>query len=207
MDIDHLKILIVEDDVIIAQVIKKYLISFGHQVLDIIFDSERALDKVHSLQPDLVMLDINILGHRDGIDIAHILEEKYKTPYIFLTALSDKKTLLRAKELSPIGYVVKPFKESDLRTAIVIGMSIFSRSTSEDSLSFKAFNKDLDQPLTEKEFEILLKVSQGFTNNQIAADDDLSLNTVKWHTQNIYSKLGVKNRTAATQLLLNKSHK
>ena len=204
MDSGNLKILIVEDDVIIAQVIKKHLIGFGHHVLDIVFDSERAMDKVHSLRPDLIMLDINILGQKDGIDIAHILEEKYKIPYIFITALSDKNTLLRARELSPIGYVVKPFKESDLKAAIVIGMSIYSRSSANE-IRISEFNKDLDQPLTEKEFDILLKVSQGYTNNQIAANDELSLNTVKWHTQNIYSKLGVKNRTAATQLLLNMS--
>lgn len=206
MNIDTHRILIVEDDVIIGQLIRKYLLKFGHQVLDIVFDSERALDKIHSLTPDLVILDINILGQRDGIDVAEIIEEKYKVPYIFLTALSDDQTLQRAKKLSPIGYVVKPFKEGDLQAALVIGMSNYQRSHSNEGLNLNAFNTHLDQPLTEKEFEILLKVSQGFTNIQIALDEDLSKNTVKWHTQNIYAKLGVKNRTAATQFLLQKTN-
>ncbi len=64
-----LKILIVEDDAIIAQLIEHHLMDFGYHVLDIAHDSERALDKIHTLQPDLVLLDINILGTKDGIDV------------------------------------------------------------------------------------------------------------------------------------------
>ena len=177
MQIETYKVLIVEDDVIIGQLIRKYLLKFGHQVLDIVFDSERALDKIHNHRPDLIILDINILGQRDGIEVAEIIEEKYQIPYVFLTALSDERTLIRAKELSPIGYVVKPFNEGDLQAALVIGMSNYQRSHSE-GLSLESFNANLEQPLTEKEFEILLQVSQGFTNVQIASDEDLSKNII-----------------------------
>lgn len=89
------KILIVEDDAVIAQLIEHHLLDFGYQVLDIVHDSERALDKIHNLHPDLVLLDVNILGTKDGIEVAEVIEEKYNIPYIFLTAYSDPKTLKR----------------------------------------------------------------------------------------------------------------
>ena len=202
MNHESYKILIVEDDVIIAQLIKKFLLNFGHRVLDIVLDSEKALSKIHELRPDLIMLDINILGDKDGLEVASIVERKYSIPYIFLTALSDNETLQRAKRLSPVGYIVKPFKENDLRATVLIGMSNYNRSHDEVGLTLESFNQKIHEALTEKEFDILLRVAKGFTNVQIAEQDELSLNTVKWHTQNIYSKLGVQNRTAATQLLM-----
>ena len=199
---NKLKILIVEDDAVIAQLIEFHLMDFGYHVLDIVHDSERALDKIHNLQPDLVMLDINILGTKDGIEIAHIIQEKYDIPYIFLTALSDKHTLQRAQELEPIGYVVKPFKESDLQATIAIGMSNYKKQNSETSLSIDKVNDIAISPLSSKEFEILIFVAKGFSNSQIASNLDISINTIKWHTQNIFSKLGVKNRTSAAQLIM-----
>lgn len=199
---NKLKILIVEDDAIIAQLIEHHLIDFGYHVLDIVHNSERALDKIHTLQPDLVLLDINILGTKDGIQIAHIMEEKYTIPYIFLTALSDRSTLGRAQELSPLAYIVKPFKESDLQAAIVIGMSNYKKTSQEETITIEAVNKICHSPLSDKEFEILLKAAKGFSNQQVANEMKVSINTVKWHTQNIYSKLGVKNRTAAAQLVM-----
>lgn len=202
MSNESYKILIVEDDVIIAQLIKKYLLQFGHSVLDIVFDSEKVFTKIQNLRPDLIILDINILGDKDGIEVAAIIEKKYSLPYIFLTALSDNETLQRAKKLSPIGYIIKPFKENDLRATIIIGMSNYGNAKEDEELTLELFNQSINDPLTTKEFEILLRVSQGFTNVQIAEDDGLSMNTIKWHTQNIYSKLGVQNRTAATQFLM-----
>lgn len=196
----QLKILIVEDDAIIAELINHHLLQFGFNVLDIVHNSEKALDKIHNLQPDLVLLDITILGTKDGIDIAHIIDEKYDIPYIFLTALSDKATLERAKHVSPIGYIVKPFKENDLLATITIGMSNYSKNE-QTKITQELVNEHSLSPISTKEFEILIDISTGLTNNQIADKQDISANTVKWYTQNIYSKLGVKNRTAAAQFL------
>ena len=199
---DQLKILIVEDDAIIAELINFHLLDFGFNVLDIVHDSERALDKIHNLKPDLVLLDINILGTKDGIEVAHIIDQKYDIPYIFLTALSDRATLERAKHVSPIGYVVKPFKENDLFATITIGMSNYSKNDTP-KITKELVNKCSLSPISNKEFDILIDISTGLTNNQIAEKQDISANTVKWYTQNIYSKLGVKNRTAAAQFLTN----
>jgi len=198
----QLKILIVEDDPIIAQLIEHHLQEFGHQVLDIAHDSERALDLIHNLKPELVILDINIDGTKDGIDIATIMEDKYNVPYIFLTALSDQETLDRAANVTPLGYVVKPFKASNLKAAISIGISNYKKQKSKKELNQDIVNQIALSPLSFKEYKVLIDLSKGLTNVQIAQQLDVSSNTIKWHTQNIYSKLGVANRTAAAQLVM-----
>ena len=198
-----LKVLIVEDDALIAQLIEHHLIEFGHHVLDIAHDSERALDLIHNLIPDLVLLDISILGTKDGIEVAEIIHDKYDIPFIFLTALSDKGTLERARHVRPSGYIVKPFKASDLESSMSIGMSNFEMRNAKKEITLDSLNEIALSDLSPKEFDILGEMTKGLTNQQIAINQEMSRNTVKWHTQNIYSKLGVKNRTAAVQMILN----
>ena len=158
---------------------------------------------IHNQSPDLVLLDINIQGSRDGIEIAEILEAKQEIPYLFITAFSDPGTLNRAQAVRPLAYIVKPFREEDLKASIAIGMSNFRRQKEDGALTIGMINEQALSPLTDKEFEILIAMSKGLTNSHIANNFDLSSNTVKWHTQNIYKKLGVKNRTAAAQFLVN----
>ncbi len=196
------KVLIVEDDAIIAQLIEHYLIELGHQVIDIIHNGDRALDAIHYHTPDLILLDINLEGTKDGIQLAEIIEAKYNMPYIFITALSDNRTLSRIKDLSPVSYIVKPFKEEDLRVSITIGMANHKRKTSNQELTLDTLNAKLPNALSQKEMDILIEISKGLSNQQIAQQLHLSKNTIKWHTQHIYSKLGVKNRTAAAQFLV-----
>lgn len=198
-----LKVLIVEDDAIIAQLIEHHLMEFGHHVLDVAHNSERALDLIHNLKPDLVLLDIHILGSKDGIQVAEVIRSKYDIPFIFLTALSDKGTLERAKDVRPSGYIVKPFKASDLETSISIGMSNYEMRHHPKELTLETINEVALSDLSNKEFDVLMEMTKGFTNQQIGLNQNMSSNTVKWHTQNIYSKLGVKNRIAAVQLVLN----
>ena len=71
------------------------------------------------------MLDINIQGSKDGIDLALIVKEKYDIPFIFLTALSYAATLERAKIAQPCAYLVKPYKTVDLHTSLAIGLFNF----------------------------------------------------------------------------------
>jgi len=199
---NQLNILVVEDDPIIAQLIEHYLTKFGHRVLDCVDNSERALDLIHNFKPDLVILDINIEGSKDGVDVASVIQSKYKIPFIFLSALSDQETIERAKNVKPIGYVVKPFKESDLYATISIGMTNHLSTKKKNEISQEEVNGVALSPLSFKEFKVLMDISKGLTNEEIAKQLELSKNTVKWHTQNIYSKLGVPNRTAAAQFIM-----
>lgn len=199
---ESLNILVVEDDILIGRLIEKHLRESGHRVLDIIHNSEIALDKIHNLKPDLILLDINIEGTRDGIEIGLIIKEKYNIPFIFLSALSDPGTLNRAREAQPCAYLVKPYKAKDLYTSITIGLFNFRNRQQDTSLTLKIVNQRALDPLTEREFELLQDIVEGLTNSQISAKENLSLSTVKWHLQNIYSKLGVKNRTSAVSVVI-----
>ncbi len=127
MNPPKVKILIVEDELIIAHGIKRTLISIGYNVDGIAETSDEAINFIDKSAVDLVLMDIHIKGDRDGIDTAIIIKEKYFTPVIFLTALSDNHTLGRAKIAAPYGYIVKPFKEADLKANIEIALYKFQK--------------------------------------------------------------------------------
>jgi len=203
MEDQKLKILIVEDEVLIAKHIEDALSENGFFPVGIAHDSETALDYLNNRNPDFVVLDINIDGSRDGIDVAHIIKDNYDVPFMFLTALSDMNTLDRAKKANPCGYIVKPFKTRDLVSSITIGLYNYEFRKSNQELTLEAVNNHAVDPLSQKEFDILMDITEGFTNAQIAKKQFISLSTVKFHTQNIYTKLDVRNRTSAIKKVLN----
>jgi PAS domain S-box-containing protein len=116
-----IKIMIVEDEIIVAKDIQRILKKLGYEPFDPIPNGKKALDSIEKLRPDLILLDINLKNSDlDGIQVAEQIHQNYKLPFIFLTAFSDKNTLERAKLTEPYGYIIKPFEESDIRTAIEI---------------------------------------------------------------------------------------
>lgn len=116
-----LKIMIVEDEIIVAKDIQRILNKLGHEAFDPFAQGRKALDAVEKLNPDLILLDINLKSSElDGIQVAEQIQLNYQIPFIFLTAFSDKNTLERAKLTEPYGYIIKPFEEADIRTAVEI---------------------------------------------------------------------------------------
>ena len=197
-----LNILIVEDEVIIAKHIEEHLLTHGYQIAGVVHDSETALDKIYTQSPDFIILDINIDGTRDGIEIAELVNEKYDIPFMFLTALSDLHTLDRAKKVNPCAYIVKPFKERDLVSNITIGLFNYQNRKQNREVTLEKVNAIALDPITRKEFEVLQDIIQGFTNNQIAKKQFVSLSAIKFHCQNIYSKMDVKNRSTLINKIL-----
>lgn len=197
-----IKVLVVEDEVMIAKHIEDTLISNGYTCLGITHDSASALEYIHNRQPELILLDINIDGDKDGIEIAQIVKSKYDIPYIFLTALSDTKTLDRAKKVNPCGYIVKPFKAKGLLSSITIGLYNYEFNKKSEPITISTVNEMAVQDLSPKEFEVLLDLKDGLTNAQIAKKQYLAISTIKFHCQNIYMKLEVKNRTSAVKKVL-----
>ncbi len=116
-----LKIMIVEDEIIVAKDIQRILKKLGYEAFDPFANGKKALDSIEKLSPDLILLDINLKSSEmDGINVAEQIHQHYQIPFIFLTAFSDKATLERAKLTEPYGYIIKPFEEDDIRTAIEI---------------------------------------------------------------------------------------
>ncbi len=111
-------ILVVEDELIIAKAIEKRLVALGYSVVGVVKSGEEGLQEAANRHPDAVLMDIHLGTGIDGIDAADRIRTDFDIPVIFLTAHSDHATLERAKRSKPFGYVLKPFGDKDLQTAI-----------------------------------------------------------------------------------------
>ncbi len=116
----RLKILIVEDNFIIAEDLKNILTDLGYDVVDIVMSYYEAIECIITKQPDLCLLDIVIKGEKDGIDLAHTINQDFGLPFLFITSHSDKHTVERAKNTMPKGYIIKPFDQDDVYASIEI---------------------------------------------------------------------------------------
>lgn len=119
------KILVVEDEMIIAEDIKRSLLNYKYEVLGVEGTGSGAIAKIRAEKPDLVLMDIKIEGDLDGIETARKINDEFDLPIVYLTANADEATLTRAKETKPYGYLVKPFEEIDLNATIQIAFSKF----------------------------------------------------------------------------------
>ena len=116
------KILIVEDERVVAMDIQNRLKDLGYSVCGLASSGEDAVKKASELQPDLVLMDIVLKGKMDGIDAAGQIRERFNIPVVYLTAFSDEKTLQRARLTGPYGYILKPFEDSELRSNVEMAL-------------------------------------------------------------------------------------
>lgn len=112
------KILVVEDEAIIAMDIQCILQKIGYADSEVVFSGEESIRKVASGRPHLVLMDIKLKGKMDGIQAAKQIFYEYHIPVIYITAFGDEKTLKKANGSARYGYVTKPFEESDLQNTI-----------------------------------------------------------------------------------------
>ncbi len=124
------KILIVEDEMIIARDIKGKLESLGYDVVGIVSSGEDAINKAETDKPNLILMDIELSGKIDGIEASKKIIESNNISIIYLTAYSDSKTFRRAISTEPINYLVKPIDEEKLESAIET--ALFQSKISDD---------------------------------------------------------------------------
>ncbi len=117
-----IKILVVEDELIIAKGIEKRLTAMGYAVTGSVASGEEALIKALETSPDLIIMDIHLQGNMDGVETAEKIHSVADIPVIYLTAYADPDSLRRAKLTEPFGYIVKPFHDHTLRSAIEMGL-------------------------------------------------------------------------------------
>jgi len=116
------RVLIVEDELLVARDIKRCLEEFGHQVVGTASGAEEAVRLAGNAFPDLVLMDISLQGEPDGIVAASRIREKFNTPVVYLTSYDDEKTVERARATEPFAYLIKPFQERELHLAIQMAM-------------------------------------------------------------------------------------
>lgn len=116
------RILIVEDEALIADHIALVLEDLGYVVAGIADEGRMALDMVRDLSPDLVLLDINLAGPLDGVDVAQEVNRRFPVPIVFVTSNTSERTLERVKVTEPAGFVVKPYTAADLASNVGIAL-------------------------------------------------------------------------------------
>ncbi len=126
MAAEKINILIVEDEAIVALGLAQGLEKDGYEVAGIADNKAEALELFNSHNIDIVLMDINIIGDKDGIDTAAALLQQKQVPLIYLTAFTDAATLERAKHTHPAAYLAKPYHLTNVRIAIELAISNFA---------------------------------------------------------------------------------
>ena len=137
-----IKILIVEDEMVIGAKISMQLTSLGYEVTGIVPRGEEAIMHVKENRPDIVLLDINLKGKIDGIETAKKIHEESDIPIIYLTANADEATFNRAKSTKPVAFISKPFKQLDLQRAIELIISRMTQDETEPARENNVTNED-----------------------------------------------------------------
>ncbi|VXD13732.1 LytTR family DNA-binding domain-containing protein [Marinoscillum sp. 108] len=155
---EKINIYIVEDEAITVATIKSYLHQVGYEVCGVADEATAAWKDIQSMEVDLAILDINLIGEKDGIWLAQKIHELGTIPFVFLTAYGDRKTVESALTFKPDGYLIKPFEEMELYTAIKIALEAFAnRSTSPPPA--ETDNMMVNESLFIKDEHILVKLT------------------------------------------------
>ncbi|MBA3534963.1 MAG: response regulator transcription factor [Ardenticatenales bacterium] len=171
-------------------------------------DGETLLEKLHDLKPDVLVLDLHMAGV-DGFDVLReIRQQKLAIRVLVLTALVDGLALQKALELGADGIAMKtdpPRQTMDAIRQVAKGNVVYPQAVHNWLLRRAGRGGQSDpQALTTREEEVLTLIAEGLTNQEIATRLYVSENTVKYHVQNIYSKLKVTNRTEAARHYLDR---
>ena len=130
---NNIKILIVEDETIVALDIRSALKKLNYEVTDIVTSYDDAILSVQNETPNIVLMDIHLEDSKDGIETAHAIQKlNPNIPIIYLTAFSDDKTIKRAIQTNPLGYLIKPFKREELKTTLFLGLHKINQTQEEN---------------------------------------------------------------------------
>ncbi|WP_299223916.1 LytTR family transcriptional regulator DNA-binding domain-containing protein [uncultured Psychroserpens sp.] len=154
-----IKVLIVEDEIILSQDISLRLKNFGYEVVGIADSAFQAINILRAVRDvDIILMDIMIRGEKDGIELAEMINKSYDIPLIFLTSHADVKLVKRAKEVNPCAYLLKPFNDRQMAIAIELALVNFSQKAPEkDLLKEYKFSKNENEVLKIKDSLFLKK--------------------------------------------------
>lgn len=137
------KILVVEDEIIIADHICDSLEELGYEPLEPAISYTEALETIETEKPDIAILDVQLAGKKTGIDLAKVIREKFDFPFIFLTSNADAATVNSAKVVMPQAYLIKPFSKDELYSSIEIALHNYSKKIGEATESNLVFKDSL----------------------------------------------------------------
>ncbi|WP_194776324.1 response regulator transcription factor [Pararhodonellum marinum] len=185
----NFKILVVEDELIVAMDIQETLLRLGYPLVKTAHSPKLAKETFQSLIPDVVICDINLKSDIDGIELVSSMKRERDFPVIFLTGFFDQKTISRAMSVGASYYLVKPFVENQLQAAIEIARQ-------------KIGVPEEPSKLSKKEMLILQQLVEGKTSQEIANVLNNSYHTVTTHIRNIKKKHGLHTSAELISLAL-----
>jgi DNA-binding NarL/FixJ family response regulator len=178
------RIFIVEDEIVIVRGLEDALARLGYQVSGFALSGEDALPAIVAQKPDLVLVDIYLKGVMDGIQLANLLLDSHAIPVIFLTAYSNTEILERAKSTAPFGYIVKPFRERQLKVNIELALA---RSREEQKR--KIFLTSCQHTIAELEHQLGVARSELETAAEKLQVQDMKLDQLRQEVQEINQAL------------------
>jgi len=198
------RILVVEDNIVMADDLSNTLMKLGYEVLEPAITYSEAIKALEKEVLDLVILDINLGTKKTGVDVANYIKKNLNLPFIFLTSFTDIRTLELAKATVPYAYLVKPYQEIDIMVALEIALSNFQKLASNNTIDAERQIPDF----TSMETVVLKKIAENLTTKQMATELFISESTVKNHRHNICQKLALpsSNNSLLTWVLNNKQH-
>jgi response regulator NasT len=170
-----LRILIADDEPLIRLDLKNMLESLGYEVIAEAGDGVSAVESARTLKPDVAILDIKMPG-MDGIDAANILNSEKIAPVVLLTAYSDMDLINRAKEAGVFAYLVKPFRESDLRPAIEVAISRYKE--------FLALEEEVSELEDKLETRKLIERAKGILMDQYGLKEQEAFRRIQVQSMN-----------------------
>lgn len=176
-------ILIVEDESIVAKDIQQSLKKLGYNVVGTCATGEDAIKEIENTKPDVILMDMMLKGKLSGVDVATHVMETMGTPVIYLTAYADESTLMRAKVTEPYAYIIKPYKEIDLHTAIEMAIykhgKVSEVKKERDMLYSLVENKETRGIIFVKSNSMLVKVKTSDIYFVEALKDYVVINTAQ----------------------------
>jgi PAS domain S-box-containing protein len=177
------KILIVEDEAIVAKNIEKHLLNAGYKVVGLATKAEESIEKAETEKPDLILMDIKLKGDMDGIEAANKIRESLRLPVIFLTSYTDDETFQRAKLTDPFGYLIKPFEIKDLKRTVE--MALYKNKLNNELLENQNRYEIAVEAGKTGVWEFWINEKKYFSDKNLKAlygfnDDELSENLEDW---------------------------
>lgn len=205
-DASNARVLVVEDDHLVALDLESMLTEFGYEVAGTVPSGDEAIQAAQRTLPDLVLMDIRLSGLMDGIEAAERLRALLGLHVVYLTANSDLSTVERAKATEPYGYVLKPVRPLDLRCCLELALHRARQTRTPVSSAPAPANgqsgvhSPLLASLSSRELEVLTLIVRGHTSKDIAQALGIAKPTVDTYRARLVDKLGAKSRADLVSL-------
>lgn len=199
MPASPVRVLIVEDDRLVALDLELMLGEFGFAPCVTAHSGDEALRLARTHRPEVVLMDIRLEGDSDGVHAAQRLRDQLGLRVVYLTANSDLSTVERAKQTQPYGYLLKPIRPLDLRCCMELALHQARLAQNQNQAPARGVNSSesaqLLKLLSAREVEVLAMIARGHTSKDIARTLQIAKPTVDTYRSRLTEKLGVRSRT------------